>query len=382
MNLSKSSLTLTQTLNYLGMTLQSTPLRAFPTQAQIRKVLSLVDEFSSSREQPLSLWRSLLGVMSLMSALVPGFRLRMRSLQLRLNGAGPQSSEGELISWDDSCLLDLRWWSIASHLEGGISLALPHPRLLFTDVSDSGWGASLVEDRLSGLWSQDVSKFSINHYALLTVLLATRGFLHLWDQLISLFTDNATALAYLHKEGGMLSSSHNAVAQANLRLCEANTVRLLPQFVPGRLNFLADSLSRGSQVLGSEWTLCQEVCQELFCRWPVNIDLFATSLNSRLQVYFSSMVEQQSAGTDAMLQTWDSLQAYTFPPFGFIQRVLTKVRQSRNLEMTLVTPFWPQKMWFPDLLELLVDVPILLPMRKDLLKQPHFHHYHWNLPVL
>ena len=76
------------------------------------------------------------------------------------------------------------------------------------------------------------------------------------------------------------------------------------------------------------------------------------------------------------------LQAYAFLPFGFIQRVLTKVRQSQNLDMNLVAPFWPLKPWFPDLLELLVEVPVLLPMRKDLLKQPYFHHYHRNLPVL
>ena len=39
-SLANSSLTPTQTLHYLGMTLQSTPLRAFPTQARIQKVLS------------------------------------------------------------------------------------------------------------------------------------------------------------------------------------------------------------------------------------------------------------------------------------------------------------------------------------------------------
>ena len=94
------------------------------------------------------------------------------------------------------------------------------------------------------------------------------------------------------------------------------------------------------------------------------------------------MVDQQSAGTDAMIQPWDNLQAYAFPLFGFIQRVLTKVRQSRNLEMTLVAPFWPLKLWFPDLLVLLVEVQVLLLMRKDLLKQSHFHHYHRKLPAL
>ena len=38
--------------------------------------------------------------------------------------------------------------------------------------------------------------------------------------------------------------------------------------------------------------------------------------------------------------------------------------------------------WFPDLLELLSDVPITLSDRRDLLRQPHFHRFHQNLPML
>ena len=305
----KSSLTPTQTVDYLGMTLQSSPLRAFPTQARIQKVLSLVADFSSSREQPLSLWRSLLGVMSSMTALIPGARLRMRSLQLRLNVAGPKQAEHALISWDSSCHQDLRWWSDASHLIGGVSLDLPQPLLLlFTDASDSGWGASLGDDLLSGLWTPDISRFSINHCELLAILLAIRGFLHLLKgRSVSLFTDNTSALAYLRKEGGTRSATLNAVAQSILRLCEANGVLLLPQFVLGKLNVLADTLSQGSQVLGSEWTLCREVCRDLFRRWPVNIDFFATSMNHRLQAYFSPVMDPQAVAIDAMHQSWDGL---------------------------------------------------------------------------
>ena len=167
------------------------------------------------------------------------------------------------------------------------------------------------------------------------------------------------------------------MAQTILRLCETNDVLLLPQFVPGKLNVLADS-----QVLGSEWTLCQEVCQELFHRWSANIDLFATSKNHRLPAYFSPVVDTQALTTDEMTQCWDGLQAYEFPLFGFIPNVLAKVRQSRNLEVTLVAPYWPLKPWFPDILELLVDIPVLLPRRRDFLRQLHFHHFHRNLPSL
>ena len=362
-NLSKSSLQLTQRLDYLGMTLQSAPLRAFPTQARIQKVLCLVDEFSSSPEQPLSLWRSLLGVMSSPSTLIPGSRLRMRSLQHRQLVSRPLDSPTASGSWDASCRRDLQWWSVPSHLGVGVDLSLPRPDLvLYTDASDSGWGASLGSDHLSGWWSRDVSLYSINHRELLAVFLAIRGFLPLLrGQTVSLFTDNTSALSYLRKEWGTRSSTLNEVAQAVLRLCEASDVRLLPQFVPGRLKVLADSLSRRGQVLGSEWTLHQEVCRDLFRLWPVTVDLFATSLNHRLQVYFSPMADPQAAEVDALVQSWDNLQAYAFPPFSLLQRVLSKVRGSHNLELTLVAPFWPLRPWFADLLDLLVEVPVLLP---------------------
>ena len=142
-----------------------------------------------------------------------------------------------------------------------------------------------------------------------------RGFLHLRGRSVSHFTDNTSALSYSYfrKEGGTRSSMLNSVAQAILRLCESNDVRLLPQFVPGRLNVLADSLSQGDQILGSEWTLHMDVCLELFRRWPVTVDLFATSLNHRLQVYFSPMADPQATAVDALIQSWGHLQAYAFP---------------------------------------------------------------------
>ena len=144
----------------------------------------------------------------------------------------------------------------------------------------------------------------------------------------------------------------------------------------------ADALSRPNQVIGSEWTLHQEVVDQLVHKWPAVIDLFATSLTARLPVYFSPASDPRAAGTDALLQSWDDLQAYAFPPIAIIRRVLLKLRSSKNCELTLIAPFWPQRDWFPDLLELLSDVPVTLSGRRDLLRQPHFHRFHLNLPML
>ena len=134
-NLSKSSLDPSQTQDYLGMTITTSPLRVFPTLKRVQKLSLLLQEFRSDRLHPLSAWRRLLGVMSSMSAVVPGARLRMRSLQLRLNASGPLVLDEDLVSWDNGCLRDLRWWSEESHLLVGLPLGEDHPNLfLYSDA--------------------------------------------------------------------------------------------------------------------------------------------------------------------------------------------------------------------------------------------------------
>ena len=109
---------------------------------------------------------------------------------------------------------------------------------------------------------------------------------------------------------------------------------------------------------------------------------FATAMNHQLPVYFAPMADPASAGTDALLQCWDHLQAYAFPPLRLVRQVLNKFRGSANCEMTLVAPWWPQQEWFPDLQHLAWYPPVALLIRRDLLRQPHFHHYHLNPRLL
>ena len=87
-------------------------------------------------------------------------------------------------------------------------------------------------------------------------------------------------------------------------------------------------------------------------------------------------------GTDALLQPWDHLDMYGYPPISILRQVLNKLKQSEGARLTLIAPCWPQKEWFPDLLGMLVDSPRILPARSDLLRQPHFHRFHLNLQAL
>ena len=61
-------------------------------------------------------------------------------------------------------------------------------------------------------------------------------------------------------------------------------------------------------------------------------DRFVCDLRqSRCLIYFSPYRDPQSAGTDAFLQSWDGLQAYAFPPFAIVPRVLAKLQESRGM---------------------------------------------------
>ena len=162
----------------------------------------------------------------------------------------------------------------------------------------------------------------------------------------------------------------NEIAQCILHWAESHRIVLASQFIMGQNNVLADVLSHSNQAQGSEWTLKMEVFEKLCYHWPVTVNLFVTSANRRCSLYFSPFRDPQALGTDAMLHSWDHLQVYAFPPWALIPQVLRKLRSSPGVLMTLITPYWPQRPWFPDLPDL------ALPHCPDLLRQPHFHRRH------
>ena len=77
-NPQKSNLVPSQVVQYLGVVIDAKTFRASPSQERISKLRSTAEEFRSSASPPVSLWLSLLGVLSLLAHLVPGGRLRMR----------------------------------------------------------------------------------------------------------------------------------------------------------------------------------------------------------------------------------------------------------------------------------------------------------------
>ena len=285
-NFKKSFLIPSQDMTYLGMQIQSVRFVAKPTETRVVNLLNIIEEFLSSPDPPAALWRCLLGHLSSLTLLVKGGMLRMRSLQIRLRSRWDFRDELLHISWDPLCQEALLWWSWAIQQREGVDLSLPVPDLSF--YSDVGWGALVGENQVSGVWTPSQRELSINLREMMAVQKGLLEFSSLLrGKTIALFCDNVTTVAYLRRSGGTRSQVLFLKARGILLWVESMKITLLPQFIQGSLNTRADLLSRPNLVIESEWTLHQEVVQDLLHQWPAIIDLFATSLTARLPVFFA-----------------------------------------------------------------------------------------------
>ena len=191
----------------------------------------------------------------------------MRPIQwhLKRHWRVPESLEKE-IPVPRSLHPSLLWWTKETNVLTGQPLhPLSHAVQIFTDASKEGCGAHLGDFTARGVWSVPESHLHINFLELKAVLLALRRFQHLVQgKAVLVATDNTTVVAYINKEGGMRSGSLCALLWRLLCWCSLRHVVLKARHVPGRLNVIADKLSRQGQVIQTEpdtvpkWTCLQQ----------------------------------------------------------------------------------------------------------------------------
>ena len=319
---------------------------------------------------------SALGHLASMERLVPHGRLRMRSLQCHLKMHwSPESDPPSLpVALPEEARRDLSWWMVRDHLLVGVRFGTPAPDLhLYSDTSSSGWGAHILDQNVSGVWSAQEKLLHINLLEMKALFLGLQAFQEdVAGHHVTAMCDNSTVVAYVNKQGGTVSRALCLLTSRLLRWTESFDVHLDARYLPGESNVLADVLSCRGQVMGTEWSLHPQVARALLRAWGnPSIDLFATCLNEKLPLYCLLVPDPQAVFEDAFRQPWDDLDLYAFPPFPLVGRVIALVQESSRVAMTLVAPLWPEKEWFADLLLLLTQPPLALPCWDKLLRQPH-----------
>ena len=331
-NKKKSDLVPSQSAKYLGMTIDTGAGKVFPSLARVEKFLTVAERFCSMQSPPAQLWQVILGHLASLERLVPHGRLRMRSLQWHLKMHwSPESDPPSLpVALPEEARRDLSWWMVRDHLLVGVRFGTPAPDLhLYSDASSSGWGAHLLDQNVSGVWSAQEKLLHINLLEMKALFLGLQAFQEdVASHHVTAMCDNSTVVAYVNKQGGTVSRSLCLLTSRLLRWTESFDVHLDARYLPGESNVLADVLSRRGQVVGTEWSLHPQVARALLRAWGnLSIDLFATCLNAKLPLYCSLVPDPQAVFEDAFRHPWDDLDLYAFPPFPLVGRVITRVQE-------------------------------------------------------
>ena len=328
-NKEKSELDPKQVFNFIGYQFDLREGKVRPTpelwQTLTNKILSILSGPVCLVQQ----FMSLIGLLTATEKQVHLGRLHMRPFHwhLKNNWRVPESLE-KVIPVPRSLHPHLRWWMEESNVLPGQPLhPLKHALQIFTDASKEGWGAHLNERTARGTWSLPESNLHINHLELKALFLALKEFQDLCsNNIVLVATDNTTVVAYINKEGGMKSGSLCALLWRILSWCTRKQVTLRACHIPGRLNMIADNLSRLGQTIQTEWSLHPEVFQAICSRWhQPQVDLFATRFNNKL------------------------------PQLG---KVVEKLQDYPCNRIILIAPGWPNMPWFWDLVAMSSQIPL------------------------
>ena len=318
---------------------------------------------------------TILGKFAWAAHAVPFAQAHYRDLQSWYINQARGGDMGKLTSLSDSCRRDLTWWLENLARVNGKPLKQNDPDLIiFSDSSLSGWGGYCNGVKTRGPWPLSDRSRHINELELIAAFNCLRAFAnHATDLCILLQLDNATAVAYVNKRGGSRSAALNKIAIELIRWCEEKRIEIQAVYLPGSQNFIADQESR-RQTDSSDWKLSPAVFAKIASTWELSVDLFASAWNAQLNQFVSWFPQPGAWRVNALSFSWKDLKAYAFPPFALIKDCLFKIRRE-SAEMVLICPHWPGQPWFPLLLELTTDIPIILPPHHQLLSSAEGHQH-------
>jgi hypothetical protein len=361
-----------QVIEFLGLVVDSRTLTLSLRTQKVSSIIDLCKRLGSAGLVTLKDVAKLLGNFSWAIQAVPFAQAHYRSLQQLFISESQRFSHvlHTKVTLEDNCKLELAWWASSLAALNGRPLLVREPDVVvYSDASNTGWGAVCDGVTTNGHWDLDDRARHINELELLAALYALKVFTkQARDISVRLFLDNSTAVHYINKSGGTRSRSLTAVAAQLVSWCEERSITVQAIHLPGALNVIADRQSRVLQD-SSDWMLHPEIFHQLLCLWEMEVDLFASSWNRQLKRFISWQPQPDALSVNAFTMNWRPLRGYAFPPFGLIPKCLSKLRTDRA-EVTLVAPVWPSQPWFPVLLELAVQPPLILPNRRDLLQGP------------
>jgi hypothetical protein len=372
-NWKKSMLIPNQQTEFLGFEVDSVQMTLKLPKDKIKDIVTRCQEMVREDQTTVRKLAKLIGKLTAASQAVLPAPLFYRRLQMQKTKGlcnGGQSYES-IVGLTTDCKKELRWWIQELSNSNGKAIIAPMPDMVITtDASKVGWGGIVKGTRTQGQWSEEESKLHINILEMKAAEFVVKAFTKdLRNIHCHLRLDNKSCVAQINKMGGTRSESLFEALEGLWHYCLDHGITITAEHLPGVLNNEADEQSRIFADV-SNWKLREEYFRQINLQWgPVEIDLFADRLNAQVNQYVSWKPDPAAVQVDAFEMNWRNLKGYMFPPFCLIGRCLGKVRKEQAT-LVLVAPVWTTQVWYPQLLSMLVEQPILFPPHPLLLTSP------------
>lgn len=239
--------------------------------------------------------------------------------------------------------------------------------VIFTDASDTGWGATDGSKKVFGFWDNNMIDRHINYKELSAVKLALEKLVgEVRNKRILLRIDNVSAIAHVNRMGSVRYDYYNKLARKIWQWTERNSNWLIASYIPSKDNVIADRLSRIINP-DAEWELSSEVFENIVVKFGVpEVELFASKLNKKCKKYVFRFPDSLAWQVDAFTFSWKRIFFYAFPPSNLISRTLEKIR-AEQAEGILIVPNWKNQPWYPILLQLKNTESIVFESNRNLL---------------
>ena len=368
LNATKSVLTPSQVMEFLGILIDSRNMTFSLPPRKIEKIMELTRKMArraaANKAIDLIDLQRLIGTLQSVTPCVLPTRLHTNSLIEALRSA--ESHPRLRATLGPLATANLSWWQLNLLAYNGRPI-VPRPpdRSLDTDASGKGWGAIYINrhgkrHECQGFFT---SLMSSNTRELTAISLAVQSLtkaLDWKDCSVRVRTDNQTSMSYINRMGG--HEPHlSRITEGVHKACLARRIYLTAEYLPGVKNETADKLSR----IESNWAESQ-LAHQLFrladTTWgPHSLDAFASATNHQCPRYVSLRLDHKTLYTDFLSHPVSQKEnVWAFPPFALIGKVMRKVEEE-SLTLTLLIPVWPAQPWWPLLPSLLCDYPLLLP---------------------
>eukprot|EP00794_Sanderia_malayensis_P016482 gene16482-18121_t len=377
----KSQYTLPQKqITFLGFDINSTSMKITLTKDKITK---LINSMSNLLEKNTSSIRQVAQVIGYIVSSLPAVRYgqcHYRSIEKdKINALKEAKGNFDAQMYLSSkARLELNWWLANIYTSFNYIQQPKVDAVICSDASLFGWGAVMENTSTGGQWSYTEAKNHINYLELLAAYFALKSFFHeIGGKHVKIMIDNTTAVAVINTMGTCHSDSCNSIACEIWQFCETNVMWLTAAHIPGTENIIADRESRNTNI-DTEWMLNPKVLFEVLHDIPFSptIDLFASRLNHQFDEYVSYRQDPYAKHINAFSLSWTNEKFYSFPPFSCILKVIRKIIADQATGI-LVVPDWATQTWYPLLLGVLEQPPIILKPSVELLimpSQPNLRH--------